>query len=203
VGAHPDYRQEAVEWLPGDSIENYQLHPLPWRRVIAGLAGPAATYCGGDHPSAGSPDTPTDAILVFIDGTICDRRTQMHLMGTPAFDAPEAILGAVAVAGSRECIVDLARRYRIVYIGARIGSAREATTEWLRRAGFPAGDVYLAPAQAERLVIARRVREAYRFVAGIGDRWDDNELHLEIGCPSIIVKEHAGDWATVRRHLLR
>jgi len=37
---------------------------------------------------------------------------------------------------------------------------------------------------------------------GIGDRWDDNELHLEIGCLRIIVKEHAGNWDTVRKYLL-
>ena len=32
-----------------------------------------------------------------------------------------------------------------------------------------------------------------RFVAGIGDRWDDNELHAEIGWLSVILLECAGD----------
>ncbi len=30
------------------------------------------------------------------------------------------------------------------------------------------------------------------MVTGIGDRWDDNELHLQIGCMSIILEEYKG-----------
>ncbi|HIJ64801.1 MAG TPA: hypothetical protein HPP77_02535, partial [Candidatus Hydrogenedentes bacterium] len=52
------------------------------------------------------------------------------------------------------------------------------------------------------LAIARDLRETFDFLAGIGDRWDDNELHLEIGCLSIIAKEHEGNWDIVRKHLL-
>jgi len=36
-------------------------------------------------------------VLVFIDGTICDRRLQLHLMGTPEFYEREAILKDHAV----------------------------------------------------------------------------------------------------------
>jgi hypothetical protein len=48
----------------------------------------------------------------------------------------------------------------------------------------------------------RKLRDSFDFAAGIGDRWDDNELHLELGCLSIILQEHAGNWATVRKYLL-
>ncbi|OGO07615.1 MAG: hypothetical protein A3K46_00170 [Chloroflexi bacterium RBG_13_60_9] len=34
----------------------------------------------------------------------------------------------------------------------------------------------------------------FDFIAGIGDRWDDNELHSEIGCLSVILKEYEGQW---------
>jgi len=142
------------------------------------------------------------AVLVFIDGTICDRRPQLHLMGTPEFYEREAILKALAVPGSVRCLQELAQKYEIVYIGARPASALPYTEEWLQLMGFPKGPVCLARTQEERLVIVRDLREKFDFVAGIGDRWDDNELHLEIGCLSIILKEHEGNWDTVRRHLL-
>ena len=143
------------------------------------------------------------AVLVFIDGTICDRRRFLHLDGTPEFFARQPILASRPVAGSVQCLRDLATQYELVYIGARPPSALSVTREWLHRAGFPDGNVYLAEEQSERLTIVRRIRADHDFAAGIGDRWDDNELHLEIGCMSIIVQEHAGNWDTVRKHLLR
>lgn len=143
------------------------------------------------------------AVLVFIDGTICDRRAYLHLMGTPQFYEREAILGALPVPGSVACLQELAREYRIVYIGARPDSAQAYTQEWLETMGFPKGSVYLAKTQEERLKIVKTLRSEIDFAAGIGDRWDDNELHLELGCLSIILKEHEGNWGTVRKHLLR
>ena len=142
------------------------------------------------------------AVLVFIDGTICDRSTQLHLMGTPEFYAREAILGSLPVRGSVDCLQELAGEYQIVYIGARPESAAPPTREWLDRMRFPEGPIYLAQTQAERLEIVRQLRDRFEFAAGIGDRWDDNELHLELGCLSIILKEHEGNWDTVRRYLL-
>ncbi|HIJ73604.1 MAG TPA: hypothetical protein HPP83_05825 [Candidatus Hydrogenedentes bacterium] len=142
------------------------------------------------------------AVLVFIDGTICDRRSQLSVLGSPAFYEREAILKDLAVPGSVECMQALAERYQIVYIGARPPSALPYTQEWLRKTGFPEGPVHLANTREERLAIARDLRETFDFLAGIGDRWDDNELHLEIGCLSIIAKEHEGNWDIVRKHLL-
>jgi len=142
------------------------------------------------------------AVLVFIDGTICERSAQVHLMGRPEFYEREAILEGFPVPGSAACLQELAGEYNIVYIGARPGSALEYTREWLQRMGFPEGRVHLGKAQEERLEIVRGLRGEFDFAAGIGDRWDDNELHLELGCLSIILKEHEGNWDTVRRHLL-
>jgi hypothetical protein len=141
------------------------------------------------------------AVLVFIDGTICDRTAQLHLLGTPEFYEREAILKAAPVPGSGACLQELAQRYTIVYIGARPESSRPQTREWLATMGFPSGPVYLARTQEERLEIVRALRDEFDFAAGIGDRWDDNELHLELGCLSIILQEHAGNWDTVRRYL--
>lgn len=139
---------------------------------------------------------------MFIDGTICDRRPQLHLVGTPEFYEREAILKDVTVPDSVRCLQELAQEYEIVYIGARPASALPYTEEWLQMMEFPRGPVYLARIQQERLALVKDLREKFDFIAGIGDRWDDNELHLEIGCLSIILKEHEGNWDTVRKHLL-
>jgi hypothetical protein len=143
------------------------------------------------------------AVLVFIDGTICDRQADYGLIGTPEFYQRDSLLRALPVPGSVDCLLELGDHYEIVYMGARPPHAMTATREWLTTSGYPSGDVYLALRQDDRLSIARQIRSRYEFAAGIGDRWDDNELHLEIGCTSIIVKEHEADWDVVRRHLLR
>jgi predicted O-methyltransferase YrrM len=141
------------------------------------------------------------AVLVTIDGTICDTRHRMALRGTAAFHAPEGILKDLPVPGSVEGLRELAKQYTIIYLGFRPAAALPQTEEWLRRAGFPDGLVQAAATQAERLDTVRHLSRRFAFAAGIGDRWDDNALHLELGCPSIILKEFEGDWQTVRRFI--
>jgi hypothetical protein len=63
--------------------------------------------------------------------------------------------------------------------------------------GFPPGPVYLAEAQEERISQVKGMAGEFNFIAGIGDRWDDNELHYELGCLSIILREHEGKWDEV------
>lgn len=143
------------------------------------------------------------AVLVFIDGTICDASQRYHLgIGTPVFYRREAMLKDVAVPGSVQCLQELAQRYELVYIGARPVFTLPSTEEWLAKMGFPLGPVYLGETQAERLALVKDLRDKFDFIAGIGDRWDDNELHLEIGCLSIILQEHAGAWAGVPQCIL-
>jgi hypothetical protein len=101
------------------------------------------------------------------------------------------------VPGSVECLNELSQRYEIVYIGARPEFALDFTGEWLEKMGYPKGPVYLAKEQEDRLILIKGIKSKYDFIAGIGDRWDDNELHLELGCLSIILQEHAGKWNTV------
>ncbi len=137
------------------------------------------------------------AILVFIDGTICDTRARHHLIGMPDFYQRDKILEDRAVRGSVNCLNELSQRYEIVYISARPESARLHTQEWLEKMGYPKGSLYLAESQESRLSLVKGMKERFDFIAGIGDRWDDNELHSEIGCLSIILQEYEGKWKTV------
>ncbi len=137
------------------------------------------------------------AILVFIDGTICDTRPRHHLIGTPDFYRRDRLLEDKAVQGSVNSLNELSKRYVIVYIGARPESARLHTLEWLKIRGFPEGDLYLSENQDNRIAIINDVKEKQEFIAGIGDRWDDNELHSIIGCMSIILQEYEGKWEIV------
>jgi hypothetical protein len=137
------------------------------------------------------------AILVFIDGTICDTRTRHHLIGTPDFYQRDRILTDQAVMGSIECLNQLSQKYEIVYISARPASIRLYTEEWLEKMGYPKGPLYLAESQDDRLSLIKEMNRRLDFIAGIGDHWDDNELHSEIGCLSIILQEYGGKWDTV------
>lgn len=137
------------------------------------------------------------AILVFIDGTTCDTRPRHSLIGTPDFYRRDRMLEDRAVQGSIKCLNELAQRYEIVYIGARPDSTRQYTEEWLEKMGYPKGALYLAESQKDRLSLIKEMDGRFDFIAGIGDRWDDNELHSEIGCLSIILQEYEGGWDTV------
>ncbi|SHH67666.1 HAD superfamily, subfamily IIIB (Acid phosphatase) [Clostridium collagenovorans DSM 3089] len=144
-----------------------------------------------------------NTILVFIDGTICDDRHRLQLYGTSHFNQVENILNDISVIGSVECLNELHEHFNIIYIGARPEQMKEVTLEWLIRTGFPNGQIYLSEKQEDRLKIANALSKKYDIVAGIGDRWDDNELHLEIGCMSLILEEYKGNWNTVRKYLLK
>lgn len=139
--------------------------------------------------------------LVFIDGTICDDRHRLHLFGTNDFSAPENILKDKPVSGSLEFLQTLSNKYNLIYIGARSPELTDITRQWLASCGFPDGELYLAAAQEERLNLVKKILRNKNIAIGIGDRWDDNQLHLEIGCKSIIVKEYNANWDFVKKHI--
>ena len=141
------------------------------------------------------------SVLVFIDGTICDQRNRIHLAGTPDFNSDDNVLNDLPTPGSVECMTELSKKYNLIYIGARSESYTDITKKWLKKAGFPDGEVYLGQNQKERMRIALELKAKNSFIAGIGDRWDDNELHLAIGCKSFILKEWEPNWDTVRNYI--
>jgi hypothetical protein len=137
------------------------------------------------------------AILVFIDGTICDGRSRYPFIHSPDFYLRDRILTDRTVPGSIKCLNELCQRYEIVYIGARPDFTHLDTAEWLEKMGYPKGPIYLAKEQEDRLKLIKEMQGKFDFIAGVGDRWDDNELHVELGCLSIILQEHEGKWETV------
>ncbi|MDR1263566.1 MAG: hypothetical protein LBK46_08780 [Oscillospiraceae bacterium] len=141
------------------------------------------------------------AILVFLDGTVCDMRHRIPLQGTDEFFSDETILKDTPTAGSVAMMSELAEYFYLFYIGARPHDYVSITKKWLALSGFPDGDVYLGKTQYERMEIVKNLKGSYGFVAGIGDRWDDNELHLELGCQSFILKEWEPNWEMVRKYL--
>lgn len=141
------------------------------------------------------------SILVFIDGTICDERHRVNLFGTPEFNSQDNILKDTPTLGSVELLNELSQNYNLIYIGARPDSLVPITRQWINQVGFPEGEVFLGKNQQERMKIALELKERHDFIAGIGDRWDDNELHLALGCKSFILKEWEPNWNTVRTYL--
>jgi Ni,Fe-hydrogenase III component G len=85
---------------------------------------------------------------------------------------------------------------------SRPETAKAATEEWLSAMNFPKGPLFVGQTPADRLALAPTLRGQFEFEAGLGAHWDDNELHLELGCKSIILKEPEVDWEIVRKHLL-
>lgn len=149
----------------------------------------------------GEQEMKKESALIFIDGTICDDRHRLNLYGTAGFCTEENVMKDKPVAGSAIFICELAERYRILYIGARPESMLPITHKWLDANGFPEGKVFLAAEQRERIKMAESVLADENIVLGIGDRWDDNQLHLILGCKSVIVKEYQGDFAFIKKYM--
>ncbi len=142
-----------------------------------------------------------ESVLIFIDGTICDDRHRLNLYGTADFYNEENVMNDKPVTGSVKFVDALAKRYNIIYIGARPEESHSLTYKWLHINGFPEGKVFLAPEQSMRTKIVESVLLNENIVLGIGDRWDDNQLHLILGCKSIIVKEYFGDFDFVKKYV--
>lgn len=143
------------------------------------------------------------AILVSIEGTICDERPRHPYRGTPAFYQREQIQKDIPVPGSVHGLQELFQDYTIVYLGKRPVFTRMYTEEWLKEKGFPEGAVYLAESHKERLQLVRDLKKKVDFAAGIGSSWEDNAYHVEIGCFSIILKEYEGDWLSVPTRIIK
>jgi NADH:ubiquinone oxidoreductase subunit C len=142
------------------------------------------------------------AVLVFIDGIICDYRQSEHLSGTPDYIKRDVILKDAPTPDSRRGLHELATRYNLVYMAARPEEARKATEDWLAATNYPQGPLFLGITPADRLALAPTLLNQFEFEGGLGTHWEDNELHLELGCKSIILKEFEVDWEIVRRYLL-
>ena len=65
------------------------------------------------------------AVLVFVDGLICDTRQRQHLSGTPDYLKREAIMKDAPTPDSLRCLQELAARYDLVYLAARPEEARQ------------------------------------------------------------------------------
>jgi len=143
------------------------------------------------------------SILVLIEGTITGFGTRADLFGTPRFYDDTELMKDTVSNGSVVCLNELAQVYDIVYLGVRPPQTRMVTQKWLANKGFPVGEIVFGCSQAERMEHVMELKKRKEFFAGIGDRWDDNELHLALGCMSIILKECEGNWDIVRKYLLR
>ena len=142
------------------------------------------------------------SILVFIEGTITGFGKRAELFGTDKFYDDAEIMKDTVCDGSVACMNELSQIYDIVYIGVRPPKTLEITKQWLKINGFPDGEIVFGCTQDERMRQVKELKKRKEFYAGIGDRWDDNELHLELGCKSIILKECEGNWDTVRKYLI-
>ncbi|HLF28919.1 MAG TPA: NADH-quinone oxidoreductase subunit C [Anaerolineae bacterium] len=142
------------------------------------------------------------AVLITIEGAIGDTRVRQPLAGKPKYYAREELLKDAAVPDSVRCLRELAHKYKIVYLATRPEDTLKFTQEWLQAKNFPDGPVYFAVNCADRPELTEALKTKFEFAGGIGAAWRDNELHLELGCPSIILKEFEGNWDTVRKQLL-
>jgi hypothetical protein len=77
------------------------------------------------------------AVLIAVDGILCDYRQRQHLSGAPDFFKREVIMKDAPTPDSVRCLRELTQRYNLVYLAARPATAQTATQDWLNAMNFP------------------------------------------------------------------
>jgi hypothetical protein len=144
------------------------------------------------------------ALLVSIEGTICDDRPRRSAgMDTPEQFQRQVLLQDCSVAESVTGLRELAKRYAILYLGNRPPAALAATQEWLARSGFPAGRVFVDETYAGRLALLQNAHQEFDLLGGIGCSPEDNRLHTDLGCLSFILPDCGSGWMELPERIER
>ncbi len=99
------------------------------------------------------------AVLIAVDGILCDWRQRQHLSGAPEFFKREVMMKDAPTPESVRCLQELSQRYKLVYLTARPEAVKAATEEWLNTMNFPKGPLFLGTTPADRLALAPALRE--------------------------------------------
>ena len=153
-------------------------------------------------------DRPT--LIVDIDNTLAVTRDWYFL---DEFDKAPPVPCAL------ESLTNLADRYAIIYLTARMVRHRRKTLQWLAAKGFPRNpaiflelDEYPRYSQEKfkKEAIARLRSTCKRIVAGVGDKESDGRAYLANHMRAIILDngpeegdfEHVSSWLEVEQRLI-
>jgi hypothetical protein len=141
------------------------------------------------------------ALLVFVDGVLCDSRHRQAYAGTPRCNWPTMLLKDRPAPGAKACLETLAERFRLVYILARPPKALGPSCRWLAEQGFPGGLVLIGETIADRARTVTRAREefGYEIVASIGTSETEAKILKRLGLTSLVGEEFAPNFGVVSK----
>ena len=116
------------------------------------------------------------AVVFDIDGTLTPCPVEIWSVRAGAADA-------VWRYGSK--------RYKIIYLSARIPMFQSGIPEWLRGNGFPEGYIFVPeslqesnnPAQFKTKILKQLIAHGWLIVAAYGDSSTDFEAYADVGIP--------------------
>jgi len=159
----------------------------------------------------GASDSSRPAIILDIDGTLCETKRIYFLADFENFPA---------LADAARVVHLLTQRYDALYLTARVHDHREQTLAWLERNGFPRLPTTFLPIAkyptydeaGYKLDTLATVAESYqRLEIGIGDRESDAIAYNAQKLRTIILRtkpleeahgELADSWSTIESMLL-
>ena len=121
--------------------------------------------------AADEGDRPAGLAVLDLDGVLADTRHRLHhLAGRRRWDAFFAAAGRDPVHPEGRAVVEevLARGLTVVYLSGRPSRTAAATRDWLRRNGFPEGELLLRADDDRRPAGAVKVSLLRRLVRGHG-----------------------------------
>lgn len=141
------------------------------------------------------------ALLVCVDGVICDSRHRQAYAGTPKYNWPSMLLKDRPAPGAWTCLGTLADRFRLVYILSRPPKALGPSCQWLGEHGFPGGLVLIGETMAERVRTVTRAMDefGYKIVASVGTSEAEGKVLQRLGVTSLVGEAFAPNFGVVSR----
>jgi len=149
-----------------------------------------------------------NAIIVDVDGTIADTSMRSALAlyrqiikGEHFWDAlfdPEKISMDTPIPGSKECLKELAKRGRLIYLTGRRSTTRKETEAWLKEHEYPEGLLIMREkgmkTEEFKPIEIEKLKEHYNIVCGVGDSQSDIEAYEETGIPEKVLVGTNKEW---------
>lgn len=148
------------------------------------------------------------AFIIDIDGTIIDTsaRAAIALQEAGAtnrefwdimFD-PELVKLDTPILGVKECLQELAKQGKIIYLSGRRNNIQEATTKQLKEFGYPEGQVILRKKGVKTKIFKvetiKNLKTKYNVVCGVGDSPEDIEAYTETDIPDKVFVISNAPW---------
>ncbi|MBM3267626.1 MAG: hypothetical protein FJZ01_08260 [Candidatus Sericytochromatia bacterium] len=149
----------------------------------------------------------TPAILIHVDGLICDYRQRQVAAETPNYWWPSKLLDDDPVEGALDLLWDLSKIFRLAYLLARPHKSKvfQASIAWLVEQAFPGGYVLIGETPDDRVRTVTDAKDEFgvNIVLAVGTDNEEAKVLRRLGIATVSLKAFEPDFGKVRKFIRR